>query len=460
MRLKTNLIIGVLFAALAAFVYFYEIKGGQQRRAESDQAKKLADFSESEVRRLTIDRIDSLLVIEKVQDRWVIVAPVQCDADQEAVDRYLRNLRECERDKVVEEADKVRGDAGVAQKYRLNVPRLKVAVETATGALDTLWWGADSPTQRFVYVQQRGDNPEIFTVQAWRYDNLSKGLFDLRDRRVLAFAPAAVREVRLNGPQGAVSLAKTEGWRLLTPAPAPADEAAVTGLLGKLEQARAKSFVPEAAPAAAQYGLNTPTLEVSLLLGDERAEKRLRVGAPAPGGAYYAQDLSRPAVFTVDSSLVSQLGQPAAALRDHKPVKFDAGQIDHLELQRPGQSLVAAKDTAGVWSLVAPAAGPAKSWKFSSLLNQLAGVEAEEFLGAARDLRSYGLDAPRLQVVLQAAGQTVVEVRLGERNGQVYLNRSGEAEIYRVAESVLKDLDLQLPDVVQSAATEAAPAGQ
>ena len=161
MRLKTNLVIGVIFAVLLAFVYFYEIRGGAERRADADKSKKLAEFSESEVRRLTIDRIDTLIVLEKEQDRWVLKSPVACEADQEAVGRYLRNLRECERDKVVEEADRVKGNPELAQKYRLHAPRLKLAVETATGSIDTLWWGADSPTQRFVYVQQVLFNEEF-----------------------------------------------------------------------------------------------------------------------------------------------------------------------------------------------------------------------------------------------------------------------------------------------------------
>jgi hypothetical protein len=418
----------------------------------------LVDFTESEAKRLTIDHIDSLVVIEKVQDRWMIVAPVKCEADQEAVDRYLRNLRECERDKVVEEADQVRDNPEMAQKYRLHAPRLKVAVETTTGAIDTLWWGADSPTQRFVYVQQRGGNPEIFTVQAWRYDNLDKGVFDLRDRRVLTFEKEAVREARLIRPQGAISLAKAEGWRLLGPVAAPADQGAVEGLLDQLHQALAKSFVPG---PAAQYGLDTPTVEVSLLLGDERAEKRLRVGAPAPGGTYYAQDPSRQAVFTVDSSLVGQLGKSVFELRDKKPLKFARDQVDRIELQRPGQLLAAAKDTAGVWSLVAPQSGPAKSWKFSNLLSQLEGVEVEEFAGEAlRDLRPYGLDAPSLRVVLQAGGQEVRAVKLGEKTAQFDLTRLGDQTVYRVGGSVLKDLDLQLQDVVQATSAEAAQTGE
>ena len=461
MRLKTNLVIGVLFAALAAFVYFYEIRGGEDRRAESDKTKKLVDFAENEAKRLTIDRIDTLIVIEKVQDRWMIKAPVQCEADQEAVDRYLRNLREVERDKVVEDADRVRENPDLAQKYRLHNPRLKVVVETATGSTDTSWWGADSPTQRFVYVQQRGSNPEILTVQAWRFDNLDKGVFDLRDRRALAFETGAVRELRLIQPQGALSLSKEEGWRLVAPVAAPADQEAVDGLLDQLHQAQVKSFVPGTLAGAAAYGISTPTVEVSLLLGEDRAEKRLRVGAQAPGGGYYAQDPSRMAVFTVDSSLVKQLSKTMFDLRDKQPLKFARDQVDHIELQRPGQVLAAAKDTAGVWSLVVPQSGPAKSWKFNNLLSQLSEVKVEQFVGeAVSDLRPYGLDTPRLRVVLQASGKAALEVKLGEKASQVYLSKGGVPAVYRVAGSVLKDLDLQLEDVVQGAGADSAQTGQ
>ena len=63
--------------------------------------------------------------------------------------------------------------------------------------------GADSPTDRFTYAQLQGDNPEIFVVRAWRFDNLDKRAFDLRDRRVLAFAKDEVMQVQRWGT----------GWR-------------------------------------------------------------------------------------------------------------------------------------------------------------------------------------------------------------------------------------------------------
>ena len=116
-------------------------------------------------------------------------------ADQEAVERYLRNLRECEREKVV--VDSAAASAEQAAQYGLDAPRLKVRLQTEGGAEQVVAFGADSPTDRFTYAQLQGDNPEIFVVRAWRFDNLDKRAFDLRDRRVLAFAKDEAMQVQL-----------------------------------------------------------------------------------------------------------------------------------------------------------------------------------------------------------------------------------------------------------------------
>ena len=94
MRLKTNLVISVFFIALLGFVYFYEIKGGEERRVEAERDRQLLDFSDHEVHRLTIDRGDTLLVLEHQDDVWLLTSPVDTDADVVAVERYLRTLRE------------------------------------------------------------------------------------------------------------------------------------------------------------------------------------------------------------------------------------------------------------------------------------------------------------------------------------------------------------------------------
>lgn len=467
MRFKTNLVIGTIFLGLLAFVYFYEIKGGEKRQAAAEKSKKVFDVGESEVKRLSLGRGDTLVVLEKREDRWWLVEPVETEADQEAVERYVRNLGELQQERVLEDSARVRDDPGLAARYRLQSPRLTVALNTATGALDTLRCGGDSPTEKFAYMQRSGANPEIFAVLAWRFDNLNKGVFDLRDRRALAFETASVGEIRLTQPAGQVVLAKAEDgqWRLRAPLLAAADRAAVDKILDNLRSAEARAFVEErpGREALERYGLSGPGVtEVSLLVGQDRAEKRLRLGHADPGGArYYAQDASRAPVFLVDSTLAHQLQRPASELRDRKPLGFEHSRITRLELHRRGETIAAAKDTAGNWTLLALPGRRANSWKLDGLLNSLEQTQVEEFVAdGAGSLAAYGLDQPQVEILLWAGEEKVLEVRLRKAaDGKVYLTRLGMPSVYRVEQKVLDELSPALDDLSQPAPQDSTGSG-
>ena len=171
-------------------------------------------------------------------------------------------------------------------------------------------------------------------VRAWRFDNLDKGVFDLRDRRVLAFGKDDVVEVRRSGAAGAVVLARADGnWRLREPVAALADKDAVEGLLDKLDTAEIESFVAEDPDAEALkgYGIEGASgMEVALLVGGDRAEKRLAFGWDNGQGRYYARDASRPQVFLVDSTLVQELAKGVDDLRDRKPLRFDREAVERV----------------------------------------------------------------------------------------------------------------------------------
>ena len=63
MKLKTNIIIGAIFALLLAFVYFHEIRGGQERRQAAERSKQLLDFNESEVERLALIKTSGWIIL-------------------------------------------------------------------------------------------------------------------------------------------------------------------------------------------------------------------------------------------------------------------------------------------------------------------------------------------------------------------------------------------------------------
>jgi len=461
MGLKTNLIVSGIFLGLLAFVYFHEIKGGEERRLEAERAKQLMEFSDHEARGLVIERGDSTIAIEKLPDRWVLQKPVQTDADQSAVERYLRALRETEVERIIEDSAAVTGDPGLLDRYGLDQPRLKVLLELVEGPRDTVLLGEDTPTERFAYARRSGDNPQIFTVRAWRFDNLDKGTFDLRDRRVLAFEKEEVRQIRLtrSAPGDTVRLAReSDGeWTLESPVAARADETSVRGMLNRLRDGKAEEFVAENPEEEGwrEYGLTADLarLQVSLLLGDELAEKRLVVGLQAPGGDYYARDPSRAPVIRIDSALVHNLEKSIFELRDKRPLRLDRDGVRRLELVRRGeQPLVAERDSTGTWSILEPELREAKSWRLNSLLTDIDAIEVKEFVadGADLDLGAYGLSEPAVTVTVGLQEEPSLEVRLGnELDGGVYLTRWGSSAVFLVDAEIVEMLNLELTDVAQ-----------
>ena len=456
MKFKTNVAIGAVFVVLLAFVYFYEIKGGEERRQEAEKSKQLFVFQDDDAQRLELLRGDDALVLAKGTGGWNLSAPMTDGADQEAVERYLRNLRECEREKVV--VDSAAASAEEAAQYGLDAPRLKVRLQTEDGGEQVVAFGADSPTDRFTYAQLQGDNPEIFVVRAWRFDNLDKRAFDLRDRRVLAFAKDEVMQVQRTGLGGAVVVDRVDAdWQMREPVTARAAADAVDGLLDKIDQAEIEAFVAEEpdTTALAIYGLGEPPhVEVALLVGADRAEKRLAIGGADEQGRWYARDASRPQVFLVDSTLVQELTKGIADLRDKKPLRFERDQVERIVLIRGAATAFAAdKDTSGVWHLSEPVGRDAKSWKLNSLLSDLEQLEVEGF---AEELPAEATSA--FSIELHGEGQALLTVRLSAAAGTSYLQQEGDDAVYVVSGDDFAELDLDIDDVAQAPKKPAAPA--
>ena len=122
MRFKTNLVISAVFAALLAFVYFYEIKGGEEREEAAKKARQLLDFSDHEATRIFIERADTAISLARTPDGWRLQSPVTSDADEKAIERYLRNLRETEIERVVEDSAAAAGNAGSGREVRPRQP--------------------------------------------------------------------------------------------------------------------------------------------------------------------------------------------------------------------------------------------------------------------------------------------------------------------------------------------------
>jgi hypothetical protein len=452
MSFKTTIIVAILAIALGAFVYFYEIKGGEERQQAEQQAKKIFLFEDDQVQGLTLAHSGEEIVLTKAEDgEWTISAPIETEADKGTVDALVRNLKNAETDRIVADSTADLGGFG------LDDPEVKVSLLLEEMSTDTLCIGDKSPTGSYVFANMDGSR-EVFTASSSLLSNLQKELFDLRDKRVLGFEKDEVEKLELKQrgePLFVLSRTGSE-WQMEQPQKLQGDRTAVSQILNKLKSGKAKAFVTEKAEELKSYGLHKPDIEVTLWIGKDKAKKQLKIGDAKTPDLYYAQDEARDPVFTVDSTFVKELRKDLFALRDKKIVKFLRSRINKIELVYADSSIVCRKDTSDNWRVTAPVVQKAKKWKVSGMLSDIETLKAEEFVEEqARDLSRYGLDAPRITVKLWDDREIQTQVLLGKAKGDlVYAKVWGKEAVYLVKDRIVEKLSPKVADLVEEEKNE------
>lgn len=447
----------LLLAVLAGFVYFYEIRGADERYKARVRAGRLLDLEEGAVSALTVHRGDTTIVIRKSGTTWRILQPVATGGDHGEIVGLIRTLRFLDLERVV--ADSVRIAQGEARlsDFGLDKPNLALAI-TQADRVDSLFWGDRSPTGRYGYVRWSG-HPGILAVGAPFRLRLEKGLFQLRDKRVADFNPETLRKVEIARGDARVVVEKlSDEWRLTFPVDDRTDDDEVRKLINRLRTAEFTRVVEEESRERGQFGLKRPTLTVSVFDGDRERKKTIMIGRRQEGRRFppfFAAFSGRPMVFLVDSTFVADIRRTASDLRFKRIFAFDASGVDRLKLAYRDRVVECVREGNGnTWEVLQPKLHIVPEHRIKHLFRTIELLEAEEFV--AEELKSpeaFGLDRPALEVTAWRDGATVQKLTIGERDGEVYAQGHHRTQVVRIDHKVLTKLKLELvsvrPDVAR-----------
>jgi hypothetical protein len=131
---------------------------------------------------------------------------------------------------------------------------------------------------------------------------------------------------------------KGSDWRFTKPVDAKADFNLIDGLVGKLHQAKMTGIeTADGTKDLKKYGLDKPQATATIGAGSARAT--LALGSKKEDGSLYARDLSRPAVFTVEGTLLDDLKKSADDYRRKELFEFRSFSAQHVEVTFAGQTL-------------------------------------------------------------------------------------------------------------------------
>lgn len=426
--LRSFLALLVVAAALGGFLYYDSKK---EPTDTNKQEKVFADVQADKIDQITVKSASGdRTTVQKQGSGWQLAQPVAMAADEAEVSGLASNLSSLEVQRVIDE------QASDFKQYGLDPAHVEVAFK-AGGKDHTLLLGAKTPTGSDMYARVP-DKPRVFLVSSYLDATFNKSAFDLRDKTILKIDRDKVGRVEIAAGDRTVTLDKQGAdWRVTTPFDARADFSAVEGILGRLNSTPMKSIAASDATGKAleEYGLDKPSATIRVTSGS--AQAGLAIGKSAGEGIVYARDVSRPLVFTIDSSLADELKKPADEFRIKDLFDARAFNTTRVEVTRQGVTLAFEKDKEN-WKQVTPSAKAADTAKVEALLTALTNTRATGFEPKAA---ATGLDAPELTATLKFdEGKQTEKVAFGKKGSDAFARRDGDTAAAKIDASTLDSI--------------------
>jgi len=414
MNPKTTAVLFAIAAALAAFVYFYEIQGEPARvKAKAAEKRLFPNVEQADITSVSLRNSDVPEIrLERRDGHWRIVAPIDFAADTFAADGVASAITQLMNESVIEQPQppEVYGFRSDSEEVRF----------TVAGAEKTLRVGGTTPVGSNTYVSVVGED-RIFTVATYQLSSFKKDVDEFRDKRILDFDPSAADRVAIRWPEAKVVLARSDGkWQMVEPIQTLADADAVEQLLTSLSFLRAEGFVDQPA-SDEETGLASPQFEAELELRGEAEGSaprivRLAVGGVDESGSHrFARGASKQ-LFLISHESLDGFPRRVVDYRDRRLSEFDVDAVRRVELgfhTSAGETVdvrVTRKDGAWVSD-----ADPVRTEPIEALVDALSQLRAHDIV--AEKLGPAELAAMRLepaQAVLQVYGAGDPEERLAE----------------------------------------------
>jgi len=428
---QSILILFGIFVVLFAVIYFFEIKGGEEREKKSKLASQLFKAEKDSVNRLILTTENSHIVCEKKDSDWIITSPILTQGDAQSIESNLSSILNASIERQIADS------AADLNLFGLLEPRGQVQIIINDGKHTTLMVGDENPTGTLIFVKYPEDRA-VYTTNKSLWNYIDKKLFDLRDKKTMHFNVDEVRKITLTSrTKGTVRLEKISGkWQITAPVNLATNESEVKSLLSRLSNGTAKSFIDEKPTDLKKYGLMKPAIKINLEIGESLASTNFSVGdtAASDGGGFYAKEETRPPVFTIEKWTKDGLDKSAFDLQDKKVLGFDGEKADRIVWEIANQEYTAIRVDSLNWMVVAPETLQVDQNLMKRWLEALRDLSVDELeTYQPQSLVKYGLDSPYLQLTLFDQKNTIGTILVGKEIAEKYCFKTAQyPHVYRI----------------------------
>lgn len=373
---------------------------------------------------------------------WRMEAPIGVKADSKEIRSILDALH------LLKVVEFTKDGAADLREYGLDNPRIRVSLQLRDES-QALLVGSDIPDTAHIYVKP--DMLEsVYAVNREIVNTLDKGVFDLRDKRVIDFQRTGTKhfEIRRRGEPKITCAKDLKGaWQIQEPVALKADAEVVADILFGVDSLKALEFVAEQPTNLSRYGLDAPALQVSFYTPD--AEPAVLLLGKVKGGSLYAKARNAERVVLVSADILDLIGLGVSGLRHKQVIEFESEDAFKLALRHGDVQLTCQKQGVN-WRLVSPVQEDAKNGAVNSIIYRLADLTADKFLASAPNLGVTRLNKPEVQatITLKNLKEYTLQVGAANENDQHYARlRAAPDTVFLVEASILDELRQTVADL-------------
>lgn len=145
-KFRTTLMLVAVFAALLAFVYFFE--KDREVKEESELVEKtynVIDFAKADVKEIVFEQTDKKTRVVKEGEEWKIVEPINYKARANKIEETLDVINELEATQEI--------TAGELAEFGLAEPLIKVTLTMTDDTQSEILLGDKNPQETNIYVK-------------------------------------------------------------------------------------------------------------------------------------------------------------------------------------------------------------------------------------------------------------------------------------------------------------------
>ena len=231
--------------------------------------------------------------------------------------------------------------------------------------------------------------------------------------------------------------------------PLGGDTDAMSSLTSSLANVTADRVIEDKASDLTPYGLNSPSLVITVTKKDNKTVKLL-VGDDTPaGGDVYAKVDGDPRVVTLASYVKTGLDKTPKDLRDKRLLTVDGDKISRVELNAKNQDIEFGRINQNEWQILKPKPLRADGWTVEELVRKLKDAKMDTSVSdedAKKAVATFAAATPvAIAKVTDPSGTQTLEVRR-DKDKNYWAKSSVVDGIHKVSAELGDGLDKGLED--------------